>query len=104
MHIDIVLGVVDAVNFVKCVRGQENSERLWGYQGRCPNYAETQRKWGPVLLPASEGSEHQDKGREVAGSSLWLQQGEQGEVEGRITWDKHCGGITLSLSRYNNFH
>ena len=59
---------------------------------------------GLCYWPASEGSEHQDKGREVAGSSLWLQQGEQGEVEGRITWDKHCGGITLSLSRDNNFH
>ena len=26
MHIDIVLGVVDAVNFVKCVRGQSLPE------------------------------------------------------------------------------
>ena len=36
-----------------------------------------------MLLHASDSSEHQDKGRAVAGSSLWLQQGEQGEVEGR---------------------
>ena len=40
MHMDNVLGVVDAVNSVKWVRGQENSERLWGHQCRCPNYAD----------------------------------------------------------------
>ena len=44
MHTDNVSGVVDAVNCVKWVRGQENSERLWGHQGRPPNYAETQGK------------------------------------------------------------
>ena len=42
MHMDNVLGVVDAVNFVNWVRGQESSERLWVHQGRRPNYAETQ--------------------------------------------------------------
>ena len=47
----------------------------------------------------SEGSEPQNKGRAVAGSPLWLQQGEQGEVEQRVTWDKPCRGRTLNLSR-----
>ena len=45
MHIDIVLGVVDAVNFVKCVRGQENSERLWGIRA------------GALIIQRPRGSE-----------------------------------------------
>ena len=42
MHMYNVLGVAGVVNFINRSRGQESLERLWGHQGRCPDYAETQ--------------------------------------------------------------
>lgn len=49
-----------------------------GASGQAPNYAETGEVRACAAACIGQGSEHQDKGRAVAGSSLWLQQGSRG--------------------------